>query len=143
MQQHFKNLAELKAEIESKRVNGESFVHTSSADRLILLANGLHCADLGNPCKPLHIYMEWMRRLMEEFYLQGDAERALGLPVSLMMDRSKPNVERSQMGFIDVICQPLWETLHEITPELIAPMSCLQFNRQHWQKERAATSLPS
>jgi cAMP-specific phosphodiesterase 4 len=106
-------------------------------DSLILLANGLHCADLGNPCKPLSIYLNWTERLIEEFHRQGDREKELGLSVSLMMDRHKPNVERSQIGFIDVICQPLWETLAEITPELTVCMQYLEQNRQHWY-----TTLP-
>lgn len=35
--------------------------------------------------------------MFTEFYEQGDEERKLGLPISLMCDRTKPNVERSQV----------------------------------------------
>ena len=104
----------------------------AAACSLILLANGLHCADLGNPCKPLGIYLNWTERLIEEFHRQGDRERERGLPVSLMMDRHKPNVERSQVGFIDVICLPLWATLADITPELSPCLQLLHSNRRHW-----------
>ena len=53
--------------------------------------------------------------------------------MSLMMDRAKPNVERSQLGFIDVIVQPLWATLSEVAgSELNVCLRHLQTNRQYW-----------
>lgn len=69
---------------------------------------GLHSADLSNPAKPRYIYCLWVERLMKEFYAQGDRERVLGLPISPMMDRHKPVVERSQVGFIDFVIKPLY-----------------------------------
>ena len=140
MQQHFKNLAELKAEVDKRRVRmmaapvqHEQPPHASTSDRLILLANMLHSADLANPCKPLHTYLRWTERVTAEFYSQGDKEREQGLPVSLMMDRAKPNLERSQLGFIDVIVQPLWATLSEIAgSDVNVCLRQLQTNRQYW-----------
>ena len=134
MQQHFTNLAQLKAEVDKKRHRRQMFDLNSSADRLILLSNLTHSADLGNPCKPLTIYLQWTERLIEEFHRQGDRERELGLPISLMMDRNKPNVERSQVGFIDVICEPLWATMAEITPQLQPCLEHLTANRDYWLK---------
>ena len=32
----------------------------------------IHCSDLSNPTKPLVLYVEWVDRLMKEFWLQGD-----------------------------------------------------------------------
>ena len=140
MQQHFKNLAELKSEVDRRRlrvlsapVHSEQPPHGSSSDRMVLLANMLHSADLANPCKPLGTYLHWTERITAEFYSQGDREREQGLPVSLMMDRAKPNLERSQLGFIDVIVQPLWATLSEIAgSDVNACLRHLQTNRQYW-----------
>ena len=141
MQQHFKNLAELKNEADRRRlrmmaapIHHEQPPHaSSSSDRLILLANMLHSADLANPCKPLQTYLRWTERVTKEFYNQGDKEREQGLPVSLMMDRAKPNLERSQLGFIDVIVQPLWATLSEIAgSDVNVCLRHLQTNRQYW-----------
>ena len=139
MQQHFKNLAELRAEVDKRRHRMMAAPllheqpHASSNDRLILLANMLHSADLANPCKPLQTYLRWTERVTREFYNQGDREREQGLPVSLMMDRAKPNVERSQLGFIDVIVQPLWATLSEIAgSDINVCLRHLQTNRQYW-----------
>ncbi len=39
----------------------------------------VHCSDLSNPTKPLDIYRQWVDRIMEEFFRQGDKEREQGL----------------------------------------------------------------
>ena len=41
-------------------------------DRIQVLQNMVHCSDLSNPTKPLPLYKEWVDRLMEEFWAQGD-----------------------------------------------------------------------
>jgi cAMP-specific phosphodiesterase 4 len=57
----------------------------------------LHCADLGNPTKPLEIYQRWLDRVMNEFFLQGDRESSEGLEISPMCDRHKASIEKSQV----------------------------------------------
>ena len=76
----------------------------------------VHCSDLSNPTKPLELYKEWVDRLMDEFWAQGDRvstlyqsqyseifhvaffqEKAEGLEVSAMCDRDNANVEKSQV----------------------------------------------
>ena len=32
----------------------------------------VHCCDLSNPTKPQEQYVQWVDRLMEEFWVQGD-----------------------------------------------------------------------
>ena len=41
-------------------------------DRVRILKNMLHCADLSNPTKPYHIYERWSKNITEEFFIQGD-----------------------------------------------------------------------
>src|SRR5690606_29513855 len=45
--------------------------------------------------QPLHL--AWTERVIEEFYRQGDQERALGLTISPFMDRDKANVAAAQV----------------------------------------------
>lgn len=42
------------------------------------------------------MHCRWVERLEEEFFLQGDRERALGLPLSPLFDRTKPGASKSQ-----------------------------------------------
>jgi len=51
---------------------------------------------------------------MEEFYDQGDSEKAAGLPVSKFFDREAPNVPRCQVGFINFIVMPLYTVLVDL-----------------------------
>ncbi len=40
---------------------------------------------------------------MRRFFRQGDAERAAGMPISPLCDRSKAGVLKSQVGFFDFV----------------------------------------
>ncbi len=44
----------------------------------------------------------------QEFFEQGDTEKAAGLPISPLMDRSKPGVSKSQPGFFEFVAIPLF-----------------------------------
>lgn len=70
----------------------------------------VHCADLSNTAKPLELYTRWMHRLMEEFFLQGDRERAAGLDISPMCDRETATIEKSQVNIEIYILWRLFET---------------------------------
>lgn len=61
----------------------------------------VHCADLSNPTKPLHLYRQWTDRIMEEFFRQGDRERERGMEISPMCDKHNASVEKSQV--IDLV----------------------------------------
>jgi hypothetical protein len=52
---------------------------------------------------------KWTDLLFEEFFLQGDEERSKGMTITDLMDRATINVAKAQLGFIDVIVQPLYE----------------------------------
>ncbi|EJW78791.1 hypothetical protein WUBG_10300 [Wuchereria bancrofti] len=47
---------------------------------------------------------------MEEYWRQGDRERDLGIDISPMCDRNNITIAKSQVGFIDFIVHPLFET---------------------------------
>eukprot|EP00479_Gromia_sphaerica_P008206 TRINITY_DN3028_c0_g1_i1.p1 TRINITY_DN3028_c0_g1~~TRINITY_DN3028_c0_g1_i1.p1 ORF type:complete len:397 (-),score=81.23 TRINITY_DN3028_c0_g1_i1:113-1303(-) len=88
---------------------GDPFDVGVREDRINILTMALKCADLGHASKPREIHHRWTQLVMEEFYRQGDKERRLGLPISAFMDRNKPQVAKSQTGFIDYLVKPLWE----------------------------------
>ena len=62
----------------------------------------VHCSDLSNPTKPLDIYRQWVDRIMDEFFRQGDREREIGMEVSPMCDRYNATIEKSQVN--SIIC---------------------------------------
>ncbi|KAL7056340.1 hypothetical protein AAHC03_020782 [Spirometra sp. Aus1] len=131
MSKHMSLLADLKTMVETKKVAGSGILNLDNyEDRMQILQNMVHCADLSNTAKPLDLYTRWMNRLMEEFFLQGDRERAAGLDISPMCDRQTATVEKSQVSFIDFISHPLWETWSDLVhPAAQGILELLEYNR--------------
>ena len=76
MSKHMKLLADLKTMLETKKVTGNGVLMLDDFnDRIQVLQNMVHCSDLSNPTKPLELYKEWVDRLMDEFWAQGDRVR--------------------------------------------------------------------
>ena len=46
--------------------------------------------------------------MLEEFFQQGDMERAQGLPLSPLMDRTTTALAPSQINFIEFVVAPLF-----------------------------------
>ncbi|KAM7534848.1 hypothetical protein Aperf_G00000117659 [Anoplocephala perfoliata] len=131
MSKHMTLLADLKTMVETKKVAGSGILNLDNyTDRLQILQNMVHCADLSNTAKPLHLYTKWVYLLMEEFFLQGDRERAAGLDISPMCDRETATVEKSQVSFIDFISHPLWEAWCDLVhPAAQSILELLEYNR--------------
>lgn len=49
-------------------------------------------------------------------FLQGDAERAAGVAISPLCDRSKAGVLKSQVGFFSFVVSKLVHALHKHCP---------------------------
>ncbi|KAI5713232.1 hypothetical protein M8J75_014733 [Diaphorina citri] len=135
MSKHMSLLADLKTMVETKKVAGSGVLLLDNyTDRIQVLENLVHCADLSNPTKPLPLYRKWVDLLMEEFFQQGDKERELNLDISPMCDRLSATIEKSQVGFIDYIVHPLWETWADLVhPDAQEILDMLEENRDWYQ----------
>ncbi|EPY84406.1 cAMP-specific 3,5-cyclic phosphodiesterase 4D-like protein [Camelus ferus] len=110
----------------------------------IVLQNMVHCADLSNPTKPLQLYRQWTDRIMEEFFRQGDRERERGMEISPMCDKHNASVEKSQVGFIDYIVHPLWETWADLVhPDAQDILDTLEDNREWYQSTIPQSPSPA
>uniref|UniRef100_A0A2R9CKU8 Phosphodiesterase n=1 Tax=Pan paniscus TaxID=9597 RepID=A0A2R9CKU8_PANPA len=109
-----------------------------------VLRNMVHCADLSNPTKPLELYRQWTDRIMAEFFQQGDRERERGMEISPMCDKHTASVEKSQVGFIDYIVHPLWETWADLVhPDAQEILDTLEDNRDwYYSAIRQSPSPP-
>ncbi|XP_063532683.1 3',5'-cyclic-AMP phosphodiesterase isoform X8 [Cydia strobilella] len=135
MSKHMSLLADLKTMVETKKVAGSGVLLLDNyTDRIQVLENLVHCADLSNPTKPLPLYKRWVALLMEEFFQQGDREREHGMDISPMCDRHNSTIEKSQVGFIDYIVHPLWETWADLVhPDAQDILDTLEENRDYYQ----------
>uniref|UniRef100_A0A8C3MRS0 Phosphodiesterase n=1 Tax=Geospiza parvula TaxID=87175 RepID=A0A8C3MRS0_GEOPR len=141
MSKHMSLLADLKTMVETKKVTSSGVLLLDNyTDRIQVLRNMVHCADLSNPTKPLGLYRQWTERIMEEFFRQGDRERERGMEISPMCDKHSASVEKSQVGFIDFVVQPLWEAWAELVhPDAREMLRALHENRE-WFRLRAPLS---
>ncbi|XP_077471227.1 3',5'-cyclic-AMP phosphodiesterase 4C-like isoform X2 [Stigmatopora argus] len=135
MSKHMNLLADLKTMVETKKVTSLGVLLLDNySDRIQVLQNMVHCADLSNPTKPLELYRQWTDRIMVEFFTQGDRERDKGMEISPMCDKHNASIEKNQVGFIDYIVHPLWETWADLVhPDAQEILDTLEDNREWYQ----------
>ncbi|XP_063043290.1 3',5'-cyclic-AMP phosphodiesterase 4B [Engraulis encrasicolus] len=145
MSKHMSLLADLKTMVETKKVTSSGVLMLDHyTDRIQVLRNMVHCADLSNPTKPLEVYRQWTERIMEEFFRQGDKERERGMEISPMCDKHTASVEKSQVGFIDYIVHPLWETWGDLVhPDAQDMLDTLEDNRDWYQSTIPQSPSPT
>merc|ERR1719323_1280387 len=134
MAKHQKYVSELRSMLEAPAAQSLEKVE----DKFFLLDTLLHAADLSNPGKDTSIALAWTRRVCEEFWLQGDEERRLGLVVSPLCDREAgmASVPQGQLGFINFVVRPLWNTLAELIPEVQHLQDQMAQNAQFWEEKK-------
>ncbi|XP_035807888.2 cAMP-specific 3',5'-cyclic phosphodiesterase 4C-like isoform X4 [Amphiprion ocellaris] len=145
MSKHMNFLADMKTMVETKKVTSLGVLLLDNySDRIQVLQNMIHCADLSNPTKPLELYRRWTDRIMVEFFTQGDRERDKGMEISPMCDKHNASIEKSQVGFIDYIVHPLWETWADLVhPDAQDILDTLEDNREWYQSMIPRSPSPS
>ena len=106
----------------------------SEEQRQLMLSILLHCADISNAVKPKHLCVKWASRVLEEFFNQGDRERAKGMAISPMMDRESTSIGLSQINFIEFVIAPLFVQFAAIFPTMTELLGRLVENRLHYQE---------
>eukprot|EP00899_Mesostigma_viride_P023080 jgi/Mesvir1/3957/Mv09991-RA.1 len=125
---HFDILNEFKARLKQST----PWDRENMRDRRLLLQMMLKLADIGHAAKPLSQHIEWSRAMSEEFWLQGDDEKMMGLTVSPFMDRATYNEAKSQSGFFSFIVQPLFEAWVAGFPDSRHLADQVALNLEHW-----------
>ena len=140
MSKHMTLLADMKTMLETKDfTESEDLKLEDYPDRILVLQTMLHCADLSNPAKPLPLYIKWCGLVMEEFFQQGDRERKMDMDISPMCDRNNAAIEKTQIGFIDFVVRPVWETWADlVNPGAQQILETLENNKQYYQAKIGA-----
>ena len=68
-----------------------------------------------------------------EFFHQGDLEKQLNLPVSMLCDRDTTSIPKSQPGFISFVT-PFFQSLQMIMPNLQEVLDNFKQNSKTWNK---------
>merc|ERR1712176_1214554 len=103
----------------------------------------LHMADISNPLKPFALSRQWASHVVDEFFLQGDEERRLGIPIGMLNDREKVNKLSSEHGFINFLVAPLVTTAGCVLP-MVCPLSKqLLHDLESWRDVWMSESAPA
>jgi len=60
----------------------------------------LHACDISTSLRDFEVSTVWADLLFDEFFNLGDMEKAQGLEISMMCDRTTTNIAGGQAGFI-------------------------------------------
>ncbi|XP_056638764.1 cGMP-specific 3',5'-cyclic phosphodiesterase [Diorhabda sublineata] len=114
--------------------NGE-FDWQSDDKKELLSGMMMTACDVSAIAKPWDVQHRVAKLVADEFFDQGDLEK-LQLkeqPIAQMDRERKDELPQMQVGFIDVICLPLYRVLSETFPWMKPLYQGTLENRQHWQ----------
>ena len=107
---------------------------TQFEEQQSLLDYLIHAADLAHNTKLFKISITWVELLTNEFWLQGDKEKRMNLPVSFLCDRIGYDIPSSQVGFIKGFVIPTFDILITMFPTLSYTVENAKINLNKWQK---------
>ncbi|KAK9880858.1 hypothetical protein WA026_013183 [Henosepilachna vigintioctopunctata] len=116
-------------------VDTSAFSWNDPEHRLLLCAISMTASDLSASAKPWEIQSKTVKIIFEEFYQQGDAEKASGRQPISMMDRNQPDQQASsQVGFLKNICLPCYNLLYKFIPETKPLLDMCAANLRRWEE---------
>jgi len=94
----------------------------------------LKVADVSHPSKTLNSHLIWSVMITEEFFYQGDLEKANNMAISPLCDRvNNFDIPKSQKGFIDFVVSPTMKPVAELLG-LQVILDNLKSNYRYWSE---------
>mmetsp|Transcript_20709 Transcript_20709/g.33492 ORF Transcript_20709/g.33492 Transcript_20709/m.33492 type:complete len:1030 (-) Transcript_20709:231-3320(-) len=126
------------------QVNAELFVQgkmsechevlNKAENKLLVINNILHSADVSNPCRKWEVSQAWAHCVLDEFFAQGDEEKKRGIPVQMLNDRDKINRPNSQIGFLEFVIAPFFCAQIRLFHRLFGYGDNLSVNIEKWEE---------
>ncbi|GIY90149.1 cGMP-dependent 3',5'-cyclic phosphodiesterase [Caerostris darwini] len=108
----------------------------NSSHHQLLLCLLITCCDLSDQTKDWKSSKKIAELIYNEFFSQGDLEKAMGVHPSEMMDREKACIPELQIGFVENIVHPAYKILTTLFPEVIDTLTAVETNRLFWERMR-------
>lgn len=103
-------------------------------NRTLALQLLIKVADISNVSRPFELANKWCDILNNEFFRQGDLEKESGIGLtSPLNDREHSDKPKSQIGFYNFICLPLYQVIALIFPPLQVNVDSLKSNLEVWK----------
>jgi hypothetical protein len=94
----------------------------------------IKAAYLSNVARSFELADRWSEDLCEEFFRQGELEKASGMEYSSPMnDREHLDKVKSQIGFLETVCLPLFEEIVTFDGRLADNVSQVRSNLAVWK----------
>ena len=115
-------------------VDSGSFDWNINEHRIKFMSMCMTASDLSAVLKPWPIQQATAEIVYCEFYEQGDMERKFGHSPGELFDASKSeNLPKMQVGFINFICLPVYESLALHMVEYEPLLAAVLENRKQWE----------
>ncbi|GMH44924.1 hypothetical protein BSKO_12881 [Bryopsis sp. KO-2023] len=140
MKQHFSILSQFQAKLKILTTTtpvGELTPEDMKMDEnqlSLVLQIALKCSDVGHLACSRVVHKKWVALLEEEFFRQGDQERMNGMKISPLMDRLKPGITKSQVGFFDIVALPLFRSFASIFTQCTPLLESVEDNFLMWKE---------
>ncbi|CAK4714247.1 hypothetical protein LEN26_001624 [Aphanomyces euteiches] len=135
MAKHFEDVALFKTNIMPQRAEDPLEIKTLG-DKKLLMKMIIHTSDVSNPAKIRATMLRWTDRVVEEFFNQGDKEKALGLVVSPFMDRATLALKKMQVSFADFVVCPLFHVWSNISTQVRDDGYAMLMDNREWWNQR-------
>lgn len=133
--QDMKKLQEIANKYENSQENKETILYKKE-NKDFIITQLIHFADISNCTKPFNIYQKWVDKLFTEFFQQGDKEKELGLPVSMLCDRDKTVIPDTQVFFINAYLVDFTKTFETLYPKFQRFSEVLEINKKMWEDKK-------
>ncbi|XP_054260825.1 cGMP-dependent 3',5'-cyclic phosphodiesterase-like [Macrosteles quadrilineatus] len=125
---HFKMLPE------EKQMSVSGFDESRDRHRELLRGLIISCADISDQTKDWTMCRRVAKLIYDEFFTQGDMEKAMGVDPMDMMDRDKAKIPDLQVEFLSHVVSPVYDVLVSLYPEAKACQEQIRLNLECWQK---------
>ncbi|CAG9311583.1 PDE4C [Blepharisma stoltei] len=127
MSKHFEHLNNFQGLIDSGKVFSEEGKYAS----MELL---MHFCDLSNAFRPFEISKKWTELINQEFFMQGDKEKELGIPISPTCNRDNVIVEKAQLNFVTYLIEPFISPMETLLPKFKDLVEILNENKEELER---------
>lgn len=110
---------------------------SKETDRDLLRSMMMTASDVSAITKPWEVQKKVAELIANEFFEQGDLEKAqLKItPMDMMNREKKEELPKMQVGFIDSICMPVYQAIAKVSTKLSPLLDGCSKNRDHWLHE--------
>merc|ERR1711916_92283 len=131
LERHFPNLSSFKLDLLGAGLGSYSI--ENEQHRKMLSALIISACDLSSSCKPWDVQEPVAYALFDEFFAQGDEEKASGQVPIPMFDREVANIPEMEVGFLTYVAAPTYDALAEFCVALRPMADYVASNLSKWK----------